>query len=265
MKLDGRVALVTGGASGIGLASARRLAAEGMRVCVVDIDGDAAASVAESVGGIAVQCDVSDAVQVDRTFDSCVAQLGSVDLAFLNAGITIHWSGDIGSLDVADYRRSVGANLDGVVFGARAAVRAMRARTHSSDGVMLATASLAGILAWHPDPVYSLGKHAVVGFMRAIAPNLAPEGISVHTICPGITETGALGDRRPLVESIGVPVMEPDAVCDAVLTAATSPIEASGSCWIVQHGKAAWPMDFPDVPGPDSRLNVPVTRKAASS
>lgn len=264
MKLDGRVALITGGASGIGHASARRLADEGMRVCVVDIDGDAAASVAESVGGIAVQCDVSDAVQVDRAFDSCVDQLGGVDLAFLNAGITIHWSGDIGSLDVTEYRRSVGVNVDGVVFGARAAVRTMRERTHG-DGVILATASLAGILAWHPDPVYSLGKHAVVGFMRAIAANLAPEGISVHTICPGITETGVLGDRRPLLERIGVPVMEPDAIADAVLTAATAPIEVTGSCWIVQHGKAAWPMEFPDVPGPDSRLNVPVTRRAAGT
>lgn len=265
MKLDGRVALVTGGASGIGRASARRLAAEGMRVCVVDFDEDAATSVAESVGGIAVRCDVSDAVQVDRAFDSCVAQFGGVDLAFLNAGITIHWSGDIGSLDVAEYRRSVGVNLDGVVFGARAAVRAMRARTYGADGLILATASLAGVLAWHPDPVYSLGKHAVVGFMRAIAANLAPEGISVHTICPGITETGVLGDRRPLLERIGVPVMEPDAIADAALTAATAPIEATGSCWIVQHGKAAWPMEFPDVPGPDSRLNVPVTRRAAGT
>lgn len=207
-----------------------------------------------------MRCDVSDAEQVTAAFDTCARELGSVDLAFLNAGITIHWSGDIGSLDLSDYRRSVGVNLDGVVFGAVAAVRAMRARPDGGDGVILATASLAGILAWHPDPVYSLGKHAVVGFMRAIAPNLAPEGISVHTICPGITETGVLGDRRPLVESIGVPVMEPDAVCDAVLTAATAPIEASGSCWVVQHGKAPWPMEFPDVPGPDSRLNVPVTR-----
>lgn len=260
MKLAGRVALVTGGASGIGRATARRLADAGMRVCVVDIDGAAATAVADSVDGIAVRCDVSDAEQVTAAFDTCARELGSVDLAFLNAGITIHWSGDIGSLDLSDYRRSVGVNLDGVVFGAVAAVRAMRARPDGGDGVILATASLAGILAWHPDPVYSLGKHAVVGFMRAIAPNLAPEGISVHTICPGITETGVLGDRRPLVESIGVPVMEPDAVCDAVLTAATSPIEASGSCWVVQHGKPAWPMDFPDVPGPDSRLNVPVTR-----
>ncbi len=260
MKLAGRVALVTGGASGIGRAAARRLADAGMRVCVVDIDGAAATAVADSVDGIAVRCDVSDAEQVTAAFDTCVRELGSVDLAFLNAGITIHWSGDIGSLDLSYYRRSVGVNLDGVVFGAVAAVRAMRARPDGGDGVILATASLAGILAWHPDPVYSLGKHAVVGFMRAIAPNLAPEGISVHTICPGITETGVLGDRRPLVESIGVPVMEPDAVCDAVLTAATAPIEASGSCWVVQHGKAPWPMEFPDVPGPDSRLNVPVTR-----
>ena len=260
MKLAGRVALVTGGASGIGRAAARRLADAGMRVCVVDIDAAAATAVADSVDGIAVRCDVSDAEQVTAAFDTCARELGSVDLAFLNAGITIHWSGDIGSLDLSDYRRSVGVNLDGVVFGDVAAVRAMRARPDGGDGVILATASLAGILAWHPDPVYSLGKHAVVGFMRAIAPNLAPEGISVHTICPGITETGVLGDRRPLVESIGVPVMEPDAVCDAVLTAATAPIEASGSCWVVQHGKAPWPMEFPDVPGPDSRLNVPVTR-----
>lgn len=262
MNLAGRVALVTGGASGIGLATAQRLAAEGMRLCVVDIDGDAASSVAKALGGIAVQCDVSDPEQVDAAFSVCARELGSVDLAFLNAGITIHWSGDIGSLDLADYRRSVGVNLDGVVFGVVAALRAMRQRSEQADGVILATASLAGILAWHPDPVYSLGKHAVIGFMRAIAPNLAPEGISVHTICPGITETGVLGDRRALVESIGVPVMEPGAIADAALMAATSPIDNTGSCWVVQHGKAAWPMEFPDVPGPDSRLNVPVPRRA---
>ena len=117
MKLEGRVALVTGGASGIGLAAARRLAAEGMRLCVVDIDGVAASSVADALDGIAVQCDVSDPEQVDAAFAACARELGSIDLAFLNAGITIHWSGDIGSLDLADYRRSVGVNLDGVVFG----------------------------------------------------------------------------------------------------------------------------------------------------
>lgn len=261
MKLDGRVALVTGGGSGIGRTTAQRLAGEGMRVCVLDIDGDAAAAVASEVDGLGLQCDVSDPDQVNAAFAACAERFGSLDLAFLNAGITIHWSGDIGALDPAAYRRSVGVNVDGVVFGAGAAVRTMRARDNHTDGAILATASLAGLIPWHPDPVYSLGKHAVVGFMRSIAPNLAAEGIAVHTICPGITETGVLGDRRRLVERIGVPVMEPETIADAVLTALNAPMAETGSCWVAQHGKPAWPMEFTDVPGPDSLLNVPVSRR----
>ncbi len=261
MKLNDRVALITGGGSGIGRASAQRLAAEGMRVCVLDIDGDTAEEVAGSLGGLGLRCDVSDAEQVERAFDTCRAELGSVDLAFLNAGITIHWTGDIGTLDLAQYRRSVGVNLDGVVFGAVAAVRAMRARENATDGLILATASLAGLLPWHPDPVYSLGKHGVVGFMRSIAPNLAAEGIAAHTICPGITETGVLGDRRALVERLGVPVMEPEAIADAVLTAAGAPLDATGACWVVHHGKPAWAMEFADVECRDSRLNMPIARR----
>ena len=256
-----RTAVVTGGGSGIGRASAASLAAQGMRVCVLDIDGDTATEVADSLGGLGLRCDVSDAQQVEHAVQVCAAELGSVDLAFLNAGITIDWSGDIGTLDLAQYRRSVGVNLDGVVFGAGAAVRAMRSRTEAGDGLILATASLAGLMPWHPDPVYSLGKHGVVGFMRSIAPNLAGEGIAVHTICPGITETGVLGDRRSLVERIGVPVMDPEAVADAVLLAAGAPIEATGSCWVVQHGTPPWAMEFADVECRDSRLNVPVSRR----
>jgi len=228
-------------------------------VCIVDIDADAAATVADELGGLAVSCDVSDPAQVDATFARCADELGGLDLAFLNAGITVHWSGDIGSLDLADYRRSVGVNLDGVVFGARAAVRTMRTLA-PGERAILATASLAGLMPWHPDPVYSLGKHAVVGLMRSVAPSLAAERIAVHTICPGITETGVVGDRRRLVESIGVPVMEPDAIADAVLTAVAAPLERSGTVWVVQHGKPAWPMEFPELSTPDNRLNVPVVR-----
>jgi len=259
MERAGRVALITGGGSGIGRATAHRFAAEGMRVCIVDIDADAAATVADELGGLAVSCDVSDPAQVDATFSRCADKLGGLDLAFLNAGITVHWSGDIGSLDLADYRRSVGVNLDGVVFGARAAVRTMRTLA-PGERAILATASLAGLMPWHPDPVYSLGKHAVVGLMRSVAPSLAAERIAVHTICPGITETGVLGDRRRLVESIGVPVMEPDAIADAVLTAVAAPLERSGTVWVVQHGKPAWPMEFPELSTPDNRLNAPVVR-----
>lgn len=232
-----------------------------MRVCVVDINAETAETVAEESGGLGLACDVSDPEQVDVAFASCAKEFGSVDLAFLNAGVSIRWSGDIAELEDADYRRSTGVNLDGVVFGARAAVRTMRTCPGAGERAIVATASLAGILPWHPDPVYSLGKHAVVGFIRAIAPNLASEGIAVHTVCPGITETGALGNRRGLVERAGVPVMEPHTIADGVLTAVSSPMDATGSTWIVQYGKPAWAMQFPDVPGLDSMLNVPVNTR----
>ena len=101
----------------------------------------------------------------------------------------------------------------------------------------------------------SLDRYVAI---KQIAPNLAAEGIAVHTICPGITETGVLGDRRQLVERIGVPVMEPDAVAAAALTAAAAPLDDTGTCWVVQHGKPPWPMTFADVPTADQRLNIPV-------
>ncbi|RAV18306.1 SDR family NAD(P)-dependent oxidoreductase [Mycolicibacterium sp. GF69] len=260
MELAGRVALVTGGGSGIGRAAAQRLAVEGMRVCVLDIDADAAAAVAAPLGGLALRCDVSDPEQVEAAVARCVAELGGLDLALLNAGITIRWSGDIGALDLADYRKSVGVNLDGVVFGVAATVRAMRSFGGDGERAILAIASLAGLMPWHPDPVYALGKHAVIGLMRSVALNLAPERIAVHTICPGITETGVLGDRRPLVEGIGVPVMKPEAIADAVMAAATTPLEATGTVWVAQHGKPAWAMEFAELSTPDSRLNVVVPR-----
>lgn len=262
MKLAGRVALVTGGGSGIGEAAVRRLADQAMRVCVVDVNHDAAAAVADSVGGFALGCDVSDPAQVADAFARCREEFASVDLAVLNAGITIRWSGDIGSLDLADYRRSVGVNLDGVVFGAVEAVKAMRARQASTDGAIVATASLSGLMPWHPDPVYSLGKHGVVGFMRSVAPNLAPEGIAVHTVCPGITATGALGNKRGLVEGIGVPVMEPDVIADTIVAAATAPLHDTGMCWVTQYGKDPYPMTFPDMSGPDDPLNQPVDTRS---
>jgi NAD(P)-dependent dehydrogenase (short-subunit alcohol dehydrogenase family) len=261
MKLTGRVALVTGGGSGIGRATAQRLATAGMRVCVADVNHDAAAAVAGEIDGLAIACDVSDAGQVAEAFGRCGAELSSVDLAVLNAGITIRWSGDIGSLDLADYRKSLCVNLDGVVFGAVEAVRAMRNRAEQADGAIVATASLSGLMPWYPDPVYSLGKHGVVGFMRSIAPSLAADGIAVHTVCPGITATGALGNRRALVEGIGVPVMEPEAIADTIVMAATLPLAQSGACWVAQYGNPPYAAAFQDMSGPDDPLNRPVTRR----
>jgi NAD(P)-dependent dehydrogenase (short-subunit alcohol dehydrogenase family) len=262
MELTGRVALVTGAASGMGRATASRLVDEGMKVCALDIDGDAIREVAEPIGALPVACDVSDPDQVDAAFAQCVEHFGSLDLAHLNAGVGLRWSGDIAELDVADYRRSVGVNLDGVVFGTRAAVRAMRARPEpAGEGVIVATASIAGILPFHPDAIYTIGKHGVVGLIRAIAPNLAPEGIAVHAICPGTTETGMLSDStKEFFRKADIAMQPPEDIAAAVVLAATSPIEATGSCWIADPGEEPYPFEFNDVPGPSALLNVPVPR-----
>ncbi|MBM3692996.1 MAG: SDR family oxidoreductase [Actinobacteria bacterium] len=247
MELDGKVALVTGGGSGIGRAVALRCAAEAMRVCVVDRDADAAHAVAVEVGGIAVVADVGDAAQVDAAFAECADRLGGPDLAVCNAGIAIGVA-DLTLLDDAEYRRILGPNVDGVVFSARAAIRAMRAR---GGGVIVATASLAGLMGFAPDPVYALTKHAVVGLVRSIAPTLAADGIAAHAVCPGLTDTAILGPEiRGALDAAGFPLMDPAQIAEAVVTAARAPAEASGTCWVCQPGRAPTPFEFHRVPGP---------------
>jgi NAD(P)-dependent dehydrogenase (short-subunit alcohol dehydrogenase family) len=246
MELTGRVALVTGGASGIGRATATRLAAEGMHVHVVDVDRDGAERAAADIGGGATQADVSRADAVDAAFDSCRDAFGRVDLAFLNAGIAIGRA-DIGALADDEYRRIMGVNVDGVVFGARAAIRVMRAQ--SGGGVIVATASLAGIVAFPPDPVYTLTKHAVVGFVRSIAPNLVADQITVHAICPGMTDTSIIGEEtKELLRAADFPLLAPEEIAEAVVRAATS--SSTGTCWVCQPGREPLPYEFHDVPGP---------------
>jgi NAD(P)-dependent dehydrogenase (short-subunit alcohol dehydrogenase family) len=254
MELSGRVALVTGGGSGIGRASARRLAAAGMRVCVVDMNGDAARAVADEIGGLAVTADVSDSAQVDAAFAACIKAFGGVDLALLNAGIATLQN--LGTLTDEDYERTRGVNLDGVVFGARAAIRAIGERTDGrKGGVIIATASVAGIdPTGVPSPIYALTKHGVVGLVRALAPALANEGIAVHAICPGLTDTAIFPDPiKAAFVGMGIPMAAPDQVADAVVAAAIAGPEASGTCWVVQPDKT-YAHQFNDVPGPHKRL-----------
>lgn len=265
MELNGRVALVTGAGSGMGRATVRRLIEEGMAVCAVDIDGEAVESVAEPLGALAVTGDVSDPDQVDAAFAQCVERFGRVDLAHLNAGVGVRWSGDIAELDVAQYRRSVGVNLDGVVFGVRAAVRTMRERPDPrAGGVIVATASIAGIDPFHPDAIYTIGKHGVIGLIRSIAPNLAAEGIAAHAICPGTTETGMISDSvRTFFRRAGIAMQPPEEIANAVVAAAMSPLEATGSCWVCNPGESPFAFEFNAVDGPDKVLNVPVVAGAA--
>ena len=153
---DGKVALVTGASSGIGRLTAAHLAEHGARVVVADIAVEAGREAAEEVGGAFVALDVSDSTAWTRALDEALGPDGRVDIAHLTAGIATE-HGDIATLTDDRYRRVMGVNVDGVVFGTRAVLDRM-----GPGGAIIATASLGGLIPMAGDPIYSMGKHAVV-------------------------------------------------------------------------------------------------------
>jgi NAD(P)-dependent dehydrogenase (short-subunit alcohol dehydrogenase family) len=214
-----RSAIVTGGASGIGAAIAGLLEHEGVDVRVLDLrDG----------------FDVADPAAWEA--------VGAVDLACLNAGV-VTGQRDLAELSDGAYRRILAANVDGVVFGARRMAQVME-----PGGTIVATASLAGIVPLPGDPIYSLTKHAVVGFVRSVARQLAERGITICAVAPGIADTPLIGEQKRLLDAAGFPLLAPGDVARAVLGAAQS--GRSGEVWVVQPGREPVPMRFPNVPGP---------------
>jgi NAD(P)-dependent dehydrogenase (short-subunit alcohol dehydrogenase family) len=235
---DGRVALVTGGGSGIGEAVARRLADEGCRVVVADIVADAAAAVAGEIGGRALPLDAGDPDAWGPAVDGVVAAEGGLDVAHLNAGVTTR-EGDLLALTDEQYRRITRVNIDGVVFGARAAARAMAA---GSGGAIVATASLAGIIAFGPDPIYTLTKHAVVGFVRSAAASLASRGVTLNCLCPAVVDTPLLGEARGMLADAGIPVIPPAAIADALVTVVRG--GGTGEAWTCLPDRAPEVFEF---------------------
>ena len=245
MELTGAGAVVTGGASGIGKATAERLAGEGARVCVVDIDAEGAEAVAREIDGTSYAADMGEADEVDAAFAHCNTSFGAVDVAFLNAGIAIGVA-DLATLTDADYRRIMRVNVDGVVYGLRAAIRAM---TSNGGGAIVATASLAGLIPFPPDPVYDLTKHAVVGLIRSAAPALAAQGITANCVNPGMTDTNIIGeDAKQALAAAEFPLMPAAQIADAVVHAVMS--DETGRCYVCQPGRDPLPYEFRDVPGP---------------
>ena len=191
-ELAGKVAVVTGGGSGIGLATATRLAAAGVSVAVVDLDGASAERAAAGLGGLGLQADVGRSDGWPGIVDAVTARFGGIDLAHLNAGV-MTGEADITALTDETYRRVPSVNVDGVVFGVRALVPALAAR---GGGAIVATASLAGLIGFSPDPVYCLTKHAVVGLVRSLVPQLAEHHITINAVCPSIVDTPLIDDSR---------------------------------------------------------------------
>lgn len=201
-----QVALVTGGASGLGYAFAEILAACGAVVVIADWNAErlalAASSLAQTAGAPvhAAQLDVSDAAAVDTVVDSIVADHGSIDIAFANAGVArgrppLLPEGTIDEFDVADYHALIDVNMHGVVHTTRAAARHMKPRR---SGSIVVTASTAGL---RNDPFtpysYAIAKAAVVNFMKQAAHDLARWNVRVNAIAPGPFKTN-LGGGGPM-------------------------------------------------------------------
>jgi NAD(P)-dependent dehydrogenase (short-subunit alcohol dehydrogenase family) len=242
MDLKGRGALVTGGGSGIGAAVVRRLAAAGAHVAVIDRNEEAARRVADEVAGLALPGDVSDPDIMPMLTSVAEDRFGRLDIVFLNAGMTAGQSG-IADLDVLKYRQLVGVNTDHVVFGTCAAVPALR---RAGGGTIIATASLAGLMPMAGDALYTLTKHAVVGYVRAAGQTLGPEGIRVCAVCPGFVDTPLIADHRDQFGDF--PMLVPEDVADAVEGILDR--GNSGEAWYVQPGREPAPYGFRGVPGP---------------
>ncbi len=241
--LDGKIAVVTGAASGIGLACATRFAAEGATVVAVDIAADEVRRLEKAIGGVAVPADVSRPDHWVAVVES-VRSLGGVDVVYLNAGVTT-LEGDITALTDDLYRRILGVNVDGVVFGARALVPELVAR---GGGSLVATASLAGLVAFAADPIYALTKHAVVGLVRGLALTLTDRGVTVNAVCPGMVDTPLVDDARAALAAAQFPLIAPEAVVEAVLGCVLG--DATGQAVVVQAGREPTPFRFSRPPGP---------------
>ncbi len=213
MKLAGKVAVVTGGASGIGRAMCRRFVAEGARALVVaDLNGAAAAAVAGEIGGMACEVNVARAEDVARLVSDVTSKFGAIDFFCSNAGIMVE-----GGPETADseWQRIWDINVMAHVFAARAVLPGMLAR---GAGYLVNTVSAAGLLSLIGSAPYSVTKHAALGFAEWLAITYYDRGIRVSAICPQGVRTGMLldsdtGPARLLRET----AVDPESVAEDVV------------------------------------------------
>ena len=233
MRLENRIALVTGGGSGIGRAIALRFAEEGARVVVNDVTTERAqatvaaiAARAEAPRGHAVAADVADSGQVRRMFAEVDRELGGLDILVNNAGIAETAAGDrerisakaearVGELmsgqpvtthwdvtqDLSDeaWHRMIGVHLDGTFFCTREALRLMARRNR---GAIINMSSVAALMGLDATPHYSAAKGGILAFTRALAREVASRGIRVNAICPGYIDTPMTEPISPLMQRV---------------------------------------------------------------
>lgn len=215
MKVADKIVIVTGAASGIGKAMVERFHREGARgLIVADLNGEGAEAVARSVGGIAVQADVTKEADVQRIAKTAEDKFGQIDLFCSNAGIS-RKDPDIDNAASAPnehWELAWGVNVMAHVYAARAALPGMIAR---KSGWFLNTVSAAGLLSQIGSAVYSTSKHAAIGFGEHLAIASKENGIGVSLLCPQAVDTPMLGGAAGSQNVDGV--LSPDDVASAVI------------------------------------------------
>ena len=187
-RLENKVAVITGGASGIGEGTVRRFVAEGARCVIADIQYERAEELAEELGesAVAFSVDVADESQVKATVEFAVSEFGQLDIMFNNAGI-LGSVGPISEIDGDGWLRTIDVLLNSVFYGIKHAAKVM---IKQGSGSIINTASTAGVRAGLGPHVYTAAKHGVVGLSQSVATELGPHGVRVNVIAPGGTISG---------------------------------------------------------------------------
>ena len=223
-RLEGRTAVVTGGCSGIGLATVRRFAEEGAKVVIGDVDDSRGPGTAEEVGGTYVHVDVTDKAQVDALFRTAKETYGSVDIAFNNAGISPPDDDSILDTELEAWRRVQEVNLTSVYLCCKVALPYM---IEQKKGSIINTASFVAVMGAATSQIsYSASKGGVLSMSRELGVQFAREGVRVNALCPGPVNTPLLRDlfasdpERAARRLVHVPVgrfAEPEEMANAVL------------------------------------------------
>jgi NAD(P)-dependent dehydrogenase (short-subunit alcohol dehydrogenase family) len=222
-RFEGRVAVITGGGSGIGLASARRLAAEGAKVIIADVSAESGKAAAKEVDGMFVQTDVTDEAQVEALFQTAVDQYGSLDVAFNNAGISPPDDDSILTTGLAAWQRVQQVNLTSVYLCCKFAIPHMQ---RQGKGSIINTASFVAVMGAATSQIsYTASKGGVLAMSRELGVQFARENIRVNALCPGPVNTPLLKElfandpERAARRLVHVPVgrfAEPEEIAAAV-------------------------------------------------
>jgi NAD(P)-dependent dehydrogenase (short-subunit alcohol dehydrogenase family) len=222
-RLAGRVAVITGGGSGIGLAAARRMHAEGATIVIGDIDAEAGGAAAEELSGLYVAVDVSDEESVNKLFDGAAHACGSIDIAFNNAGISPPEDDLIESTELPAWQHVQDVNLKSVYLCCRAALRHM---VPACKGSIINTASFVAVMGSATSQIsYTASKGGVLAMSRELGVQFARQGIRVNALCPGPVNTPLLQElfakdpERAARRLVHVPLgrfADPDEIAAAV-------------------------------------------------